>query len=31
MNIHTLTENTNTNIPALMDLIDQIKHKIKDR
>lgn len=31
MNIHTLIENANTNIPTLMNLIDEIRPKIKTR
>jgi len=30
MNIHTIIENANTNIPTIMDLLDQIRHIIKD-
>lgn len=30
-NIHTLLENVNTSIPTLMDIIEQIHPKIKDR
>jgi len=31
MNIHTLIENANTNIPTLMDLLDKIRHITKER
>jgi len=31
MNIHTLLENVNTNIPTLMEIIDQIRPNISDK
>jgi hypothetical protein len=31
MNIHTLTENANTDITSLMDLLDSIRKIVKDR
>lgn len=30
MNIHTLVENTNTDIPSLMDLLNPIQQIVKD-